>query len=128
MPAAQWSRVDFPEPEGPITADIVPEAKATVTPSRAVTACSPVPWRFRTAWSRTGGGVGSVGVKVMGSRQRHGAPPAHWRQGEKKYSTWHYRPPRGWLDTVDGCFLVTSWRLSATGLWDISAPTGPCGR
>ncbi len=43
MPAAQCSKVDLPEPEGPMTAVIVPAAKSRVTSSSAVTARSPVP-------------------------------------------------------------------------------------
>ena len=42
-PARQWSRVDLPDPEGPITALNRPRPKPTVTPSSAVTAAGPVP-------------------------------------------------------------------------------------
>ncbi|GAB4105945.1 hypothetical protein GCM10028790_49640 [Micromonospora taraxaci] len=47
-PAAQCSRVDFPEPEGPITAVNVPLAKLVVTPSSAVTRRVPVPYTARS--------------------------------------------------------------------------------
>jgi hypothetical protein len=40
-PAAQCSRVDLPEPDGPITVVNVPTAKLTVTVSRAVTGWAP---------------------------------------------------------------------------------------
>ena len=42
-PAAHCSSVDLPEPEGPITAVNVPRGRASVTPSRAVTAFSSPP-------------------------------------------------------------------------------------
>ena len=42
-PARQWSRVDFPEPEGPMIAVNLPASNDTVTPSSARTWASPMP-------------------------------------------------------------------------------------
>src|SRR4051794_37924355 len=42
-PAASWSSVDLPEPEGPMTAVKVPRSNPSVTPSSARTAPSPRP-------------------------------------------------------------------------------------
>ncbi len=45
-PARQCMRVDFPEPEGPITAVKRPRAMSTSTESRASTVVSPEPYAF----------------------------------------------------------------------------------
>ena len=52
-PAMQCIRVDFPEPDGPMTAVNQPRSKVTLTPSRAWTAACPVPYVLRssTAWA-----------------------------------------------------------------------------
>jgi hypothetical protein len=45
-PAMQCRSVDFPEPDGPITAIRRPAGTASVTSSSARTAASPVPYNF----------------------------------------------------------------------------------
>ena len=51
-PARQCIKVDFPDPEGPITAVSCREGKSTVTPSRARTSKSPVPYTFTASVAR----------------------------------------------------------------------------
>ena len=49
------SNVLLPEPDGPITAVNVPVANAAVTPRRARTQLSPLPYSFETDSSWTAG-------------------------------------------------------------------------
>jgi hypothetical protein len=46
-------RVDFPEPDGPITAVALPGAMFTETPRKASTAVSPSPYRRVTSRATT---------------------------------------------------------------------------
>ena len=45
-PARQWSRVDLPDPEGPMIAVSWPAAKSIETSSRALTSVRPLPYSF----------------------------------------------------------------------------------
>jgi hypothetical protein len=86
-PAAQWSRVLLPEPDGPITAVNVPDGRLRDTPSRAVT----VPYSLRTDTSRSAspgfslrnivlppGGVSACPADVSDATERDRRP--RWAQ------------------------------------------------
>jgi len=60
------SSVDFPDPDGPITATSSPGATDSETPRRASTAVSPSPYRRVTSMADTSGG--SVHLVVLGGR------------------------------------------------------------
>ena len=67
----QCISVDFPDPDGPITAVKRPRSKVTLTPARAWTVASPVPYVLvsPTAYAageaaRCAGGAGSVSVTL----------------------------------------------------------------
>src|SRR3954468_20129030 len=59
-PAATLSNVLLPEPEGPMMAVNDPRGSATLTPSRATTAPSPLPWTLRTSRSATAGAMAAI--------------------------------------------------------------------
>ena len=65
-PPARLSRVDLPEPEGPMTATISPGCTVRWSPRRAWTAASPRPWMRLTSTISSAGcpgrGGGQVGV------------------------------------------------------------------
>ncbi len=42
-PASMWSRVDFPDPDGPVSAMRAPAGRVRFTPYTATTADEPVP-------------------------------------------------------------------------------------
>lgn len=63
-PAAHWSSVDFPEPDGPMTAVKLPVGRLRVTPSRAVTAPSPVPYTLLTETSRRASAARLPGLRL----------------------------------------------------------------
>src|SRR4051794_12374526 len=68
-PAATLRNVLLPEPEGPMIAVKDAHGSATLTPSRATTAPSPLPWTFRTSRRATAAAV-ATGCEVeidMGS-------------------------------------------------------------
>src|SRR3954470_14755233 len=56
-PAMQCISVDFPEPDGPITAVNRPRSKVTSMPARACTTASPVPYVLRKPTARAAGAV-----------------------------------------------------------------------
>ena len=51
-PARQWSRVDFPEPEGPMIAVKRPFSMSRLMPSRARTLASPTPKTLTASTAR----------------------------------------------------------------------------
>ena len=69
-PATACSSVDLPEPEGPMMAVKPPAAKSTVTPSRARTAVSPLPYTLTASTVRAAGSCGGLATRwwsVLGS-------------------------------------------------------------
>ena len=64
-PAAIRSRVDLPQPEGPTTQVNSPGAMSRSTGPRAVRALAPRPNVRVSAWARSVGAVGVVGLAVV---------------------------------------------------------------
>src|SRR4051812_7017927 len=59
-PAATLRNVLLPEPEGPMMAVNDPRGSPTLTPSRATTAPSPLPWTLRTLRRATAGAMAAA--------------------------------------------------------------------
>src|SRR3954463_12802366 len=77
-PAAMLRKVLFPEPEGPMIAVNEPRGSVTLTPSRATTAASPLPWTLRTSRRATAGaGAGVSGEGGGGWLGRVGSGLEH---------------------------------------------------
>src|SRR3954453_13998745 len=82
-PAATLRNVLLPEPEGPMMAVKDPRGSSTLTPSRATTAPSPLPWTLRTSRRATAGAPtaasgesGEEVIMVLDSRDYEGALPS----------------------------------------------------
>ena len=59
----QCISVDFPDPDGPMTAVKRPRSKVTLTPASACTVACPVPYVLRRSMARAAG----VGATVSGA-------------------------------------------------------------
>src|SRR4051812_24712347 len=82
-PAATLRNVLLPEPEGPMMAVKDPRGRSTLTPSRATTAPSPLPWTLRTSRRATAGAPtaasgesGEEVIMVLDSRDHEEALPS----------------------------------------------------
>ncbi len=99
-PAAHCNSVDFPEPEGPMTAVNVPRARLSVTPSSARTALSSLPYVLLTLTSRSASAAGPVSCvrrapeRTISSSPSAGVPEnlCSRRYGDGGRATWGTEP------------------------------------
>src|SRR5438094_9791064 len=73
-PAVHWSSVDFPEPDGPMTAVSRPPGISRVTSSRARTAVGPVPYTLLASSRVAAATVVDVWILVTSPIVRIGGP------------------------------------------------------
>ena len=129
-PPARLSRVDLPDPDGPITATSSPAATVRVRPRSACTAASPDPWMRTTSVSSSTGSVIGPTLSVWALTARGRACDAWPRRCRAARSTLasQWSSQRSSASVANRSDSSTSDQdSSAAPPWSVGPPSPPGG-